>query len=204
MYTQGTLFDIDELGGSFYGFSAYKILFSSIENKLLRNSILLDGDTNLTLTGLARQYCIAIQCYDPLQANALKKAISNLNIKGLCPLHQRFIDKTQVNLEPLILAAKIDQFGHLIECDSDWIAQAWKESEQNQSKEENIQEIKFKVEENNENLQNQLGSQSNLFIDKETKNTWVCAFCKKENEIKSAWNFKKMLCLLIVIYTLYC
>lgn len=128
MLPLGILFDIDDLGGGFYGYAAYKILFSSIERSRLRGCTILDGDTTATLNGNARIYCIAIHFPDPAQLAAVKTMLSRSGVRGLVPLSSRFIEGTRVLQEPLVQAGVIDEYLRLTRCETPWIIQAWNET----------------------------------------------------------------------------
>jgi len=86
----GILFDIDELGGGWYGYASYKIFFGALDTGLLLGCSLRDGDTNETLQGSARQCCISVEFPDESKVDALKNALSNSTAKGLLPLHPVF------------------------------------------------------------------------------------------------------------------
>ncbi len=127
MPTVGILFDIDELGGV-YGLAAYRSLFGALDKVHLRGCSLKDGDTNATLVGRARKYCIAVESYDPSQLAAIVDILSTSTAKGLRPLVDRFLYEERVRHEPLVRAARISARGQLAECHNDWLRAAWDES----------------------------------------------------------------------------
>ncbi len=124
----GILFDIDELGGGFYGYAAYRILFASIEKRCLHGCILKDGDTNATLTEGAREYCIVVESAEESTINSIKRSIGGLDTKGLFPASSRFLSDLEVFHEPLVFAGRITSDGDLVDCNTPWIIQAWNES----------------------------------------------------------------------------
>jgi hypothetical protein len=124
----GILFDIGVLGEGFYGYEAYKILFAAVDTRQLAGCSLSDGDTNATLRGGANQYCIAIQSHDAAQIDLVKSAMSKSGTKALLPLSERFMDEFALQGEPLVQAAHIDQSGHIVNCPTTWIVEAWEKT----------------------------------------------------------------------------
>jgi hypothetical protein len=57
----GVRFDIDGLGGGFYGAAAYTLPFDAADRATPREVRSFEGDTNATLAGDARIYCIAVE-----------------------------------------------------------------------------------------------------------------------------------------------
>jgi hypothetical protein len=110
----GILFDIDELGGGFYGLKAYKIFFSNLDHKQLANCTIFDGDTSETLAGHARIYCICVHSDNPAKIDYIKKVFSQSTDKGLLPLNRRFIEGNVTDRHPLARAGEIDSSGNLI------------------------------------------------------------------------------------------
>ena len=125
----GILFDIDELEDSMYGHAAYKVLFEAIDTRQLAGCSLSDGDTNATLRGSANQYCIAVESPDASKIVIVKNALGGSTAKGLLPLSSRFLEDSLVRQEPLVLAARIDSAGELVDCQTFWITNAWKDSQ---------------------------------------------------------------------------
>jgi hypothetical protein len=124
----GILFDIAELGDGLYGRAAYGILFDAIDSRRIADCTLMDGDTNATLEGHANQYCIAIESSDPAKISAVKDVIATASAKGLLPLASRFINTTQVDNEPLVVAVHVNAAGEPVGDKTGWITAAWKES----------------------------------------------------------------------------
>lgn len=125
----GVLFSIDELGGGFYGYEAYRIVFASLGPRILASATLRDGDTALTLQGKSRQYCIAVESHEPGAIEAIRRRLMQSTAKGLLPPGKRFLDEARIRTEPLMKSAEIDRFGQIVSCDADWIVQAYHEAE---------------------------------------------------------------------------
>ena len=121
----GILFDIDELGGGFYGYEAYKIFFKNLDPKRLTACTLFDGDTNDTLAGRARLYCIAVHSVDASKINYIKETLSKCGDKGLLAVNRRFLEGNITNQQPLVLAAEIDSAGNLVVKKGSMIGKGW-------------------------------------------------------------------------------
>jgi hypothetical protein len=124
----GILFDIDALGGGLYGYAAYKVLFSAIDSRQLAGCTLYDGDTNATLRGGARQYCIALDSSNPRVLDLAKRVIAESKEPGLLSAAARFMTDATVRSEPLVLATSINSSGELVGCKTGWVTSAHKES----------------------------------------------------------------------------
>lgn len=122
----GILFDIDELDSGLYGFAAYKIFFEAIDTRQLAGCTLSDGDTNVTLTGRANQYCIAVNAPSQSAIVSVREALSRSDAKGLVPLSSRFMDDSLVRHEPLVQSTHIGSTGELVNCTTGWVMSAWK------------------------------------------------------------------------------
>lgn len=127
----GILFDIDELGGGFYGYASYKIFFGAFDTSQLLGCSFRDGDTNATLQGHARQCCIAVEFPEQSKIDAVKNTLSGSIAKGLLPTSSRFLEDALVRQEPLVFAGRISSAGELTHCDTVWIMKAWQETRQN-------------------------------------------------------------------------
>jgi hypothetical protein len=125
VYELGILFDIDGLGGGFYGWQAYKVIFSNLDPKRLTACTLLDGDTKETLSGSARQYCIALQSLDPSKLSYVKETLSQCSDKGLLPPRKRFVEGNVTTQHPLAIAGEIDSAGNLNVKESSMIGDGW-------------------------------------------------------------------------------
>jgi hypothetical protein len=129
MHKIGVLFDIDGLGGGFYGGAAYGLLFDRVGRALFRNVALFDGDTNETLSGEGRVYCIAVQSANQATCDEIERALATVGDAGLQPSNRRFLHTGPIlDSEPLVYAGRIDQRGMLLECDTPWIITAWNRS----------------------------------------------------------------------------
>lgn len=110
----GVIFDIDELGGGFYGSQAWRIFMRNLPPVKLIGCTLKEGDTNATLGGSRREFCIA--AFGPtLDLNEVKKAFTDCTFKGLASIDRRFITPPQLNSEPLVDAGVIDSMGRLVQ-----------------------------------------------------------------------------------------
>jgi hypothetical protein len=96
------------LGGGFYGAAAFKIFFQNLDPNKMPTFILYDGDTNETLNGTARIYCIAVKSSNPSTINYLKEKMSQINDKGLLKLEKRFIEGNVTKKHPLVLSAQVN------------------------------------------------------------------------------------------------
>jgi len=119
----GVLFDIDDLGGGFYGWQAYKIIFKAVDPKRLKGCTVLDGDTADTLAGRANHYCIAFQYADPAAVQYVRETLGRCEDKGLLPASQRF--RESIGREPLVQAARIDSDGRLLVKEGGMIGSGW-------------------------------------------------------------------------------
>jgi hypothetical protein len=110
----GILFDIDDLGGGFYGFEAWKIFLKHCDPEKLSGCIFYEGDTIDTLEGRANTFCIAVQSRDPTAVNYLKQTFAGLKEKGLLPPDERFAEGTVTTMHPLVLKAQVDTEGRFV------------------------------------------------------------------------------------------
>lgn len=126
----GILFDIDALGGGMYGFEAYKIFFTAIEPRTITGCTVTDGDTNATLAGKSRHFCIAVESFSPTTIATVKEALTKSSAKGLLPVPSRFLDDAAVTREPLALSFRINHAGDLSEVNFYWATKALEECNQ--------------------------------------------------------------------------
>ncbi len=109
----GIVFDIEGLGGGFYGNRAWRLFMKHFKPDRLGVCILLEGDTAATLSGQANEFCIGI--YGPnLDLNYIRETIESLDEPGLAPMHRRFIEKLALDMQPLPIRGNIDAFGCLV------------------------------------------------------------------------------------------
>ena len=114
----GVLFDIDALGGGFYGYGAWTIFMRNCRGENLAETELYEGDTQETLNGKARQFCIVVNTDDEKKADYVKRVMSLATDRGLLPLDQRFLTGcvTTMNrgIQPLMKRARIDGSGSFV------------------------------------------------------------------------------------------
>lgn len=109
----GVVFDIEELGGGFYGFRAWELFMQNLDPTRLPTTILVDGDTAATLYGNSNEYCIGIygMMFDP---EYVREIFETLDDPGLAPVHRRFIEKPALDQQPLVIRGNIDALGRLV------------------------------------------------------------------------------------------
>jgi len=112
--TIGLLFNIDRLGGGWYGREAYKILFRYLDPRRLAGCRFSDGDTNRTLASVAREYCIAIEAPAPEVVAYIRATMSQCPEPGLLVGDARFLEWAAVTQEPLEDAGTVDDSGRLV------------------------------------------------------------------------------------------
>lgn len=109
----GVVFDIDGLGGGFYGRAAWRIFAAAVPATSLCASILVEGDTVATLAGGANEFCIGV--YGPREVIDLVRAtFEQAETPGLAAFHRRFIEKTALDQQPLPEKGTIDWGGRLV------------------------------------------------------------------------------------------
>ena len=113
----GVVFDIDGLGGGYYGYRAWKIFMKNIDQKRLGVCILVEGDTAATLNGQANEFCIGV--YGPtIDLSYIREIFEAINDPGLSPFHRRFIEKIVLDEQPLSIKGQLDVFNRLVT--GDW------------------------------------------------------------------------------------
>ena len=123
----GVLFDIDGLGGGFYRYSAFKVLFKCLDPKRLAGCTLLDGDTSETLAGHARTYCVAFHGVDSAQAGYIREALGDCHEEGLLPTRSRFVEGAVTGRHHLVVAGRVDGEGRLVVPEGGLVHQDWAE-----------------------------------------------------------------------------
>lgn len=108
----GIVFNIDGLGGGYYGFKAWKIFMAHVDPCRLGPSVLVEGDTAATLNGNANEFCIGV--YTPGDIEYIREQFEPLDEEGLAPVHRRFIEKAALDPQPLPERGYIDALGRLI------------------------------------------------------------------------------------------
>ena len=56
----GIVFVINDFGGGYYGYQAWRIFMRYVEPKSIPNTLLREGDTHNTLHGKDNDFCIAV------------------------------------------------------------------------------------------------------------------------------------------------
>src|SRR5689334_1855989 len=100
----GILFDAQKLGSGFYGYTAFRILFTVAPPRDLADCTLYHGEVG---DGRDRPYCIAIESEQPTVLNRIRQAFANSMARGLMPHGQRFFEGLALQEEVLALAARI-------------------------------------------------------------------------------------------------
>jgi hypothetical protein len=108
------VFDIDALGGGIYGYEAWCIFMRNLRPDHIIGCDLREGDTNETLFGSRREFCIAV-FGSGLDVEPIKAAFTLCSEKGLAPPDRRFILSPQLDREPLVDAGMIDSTGRLVQ-----------------------------------------------------------------------------------------
>lgn len=107
------VFNIDGLGGGFYGRSAWLLFMKTVSSSGLRACMLVHGDTNATLEHGAREYCIGVYG-DPEAVENARAAFRNSDHRGLAPFHRRFVEKVVLDQQPLPIKGNVDAAGRLV------------------------------------------------------------------------------------------
>jgi len=110
----GVVFDIDALGGGVYGYEAWCIFMRNLNPGQIIGCTLREGDTNETLFGNGREFCIAVFGSDS-NVEAVKEAFMQCSERGLAPSDRRFILSPQLDREPLVDTGEIDSAGRLVQ-----------------------------------------------------------------------------------------
>jgi len=110
----GVVFDIDDLGGGFYGFAAWRIFMRNLRPENIVGYVLREGDTSETLSGNRREFCIAIFGVG-LDIDFVRKVFEACTEKGLAPLSRRFILSPHLDSEPLVKVGMVDSTGRLVQ-----------------------------------------------------------------------------------------
>jgi hypothetical protein len=123
----GILFDIDRLGDTemermFYGNQARQIFMEHLDPGFVGPAWLWQGDTQATLDGRERCFCIAATAKDPQMLMVLRQGFSDIEAKGLAPRASRFLEQPvpvemsmgipkPIHREPLDLWFSVDEQG---------------------------------------------------------------------------------------------
>jgi hypothetical protein len=109
----GILFDINKLGGGFYGYSAFKIFFDVIDPHKIAISTIYHGDI-LLKNRETDVYCIAVQSFEMARIVYIRDTMLKRNDNGLLSVEQRFIEGNFILNLPLVTAGRIDLNGKFI------------------------------------------------------------------------------------------
>lgn len=122
----GVLFDAQKLGSGFYGYTAFRILFTAVAPRDLAGCTLYHGEVG---DGRVRPYCIAIETDDPTVIARVRQALTGSMVRGLLPPPQRFLDGQDLQEEVLALAARITAAGEITQTQSRWLQEAWQRAQ---------------------------------------------------------------------------
>lgn len=109
----GVVFDIDALGGGYYGSEAWRIFMRHLAPGTIIGTVLREGDTRETLTGNRREFCIGVFGLE-LDVEAVRKVFASSSARGLVPLSRRFILSPQLESEAFMEAGMIDSGGRFV------------------------------------------------------------------------------------------
>jgi hypothetical protein len=109
----GILFDIDALGGGYYGYRAWQILMKHIAPRELCNCLLVDGDTTGTITRSRSEFCIGIYGDGP-NFRAIRERFEGLDAPGLIEMPRRILEKVALDTQPLVEHGWVDFEGCLV------------------------------------------------------------------------------------------
>ncbi len=107
----GVVFDIDGLNDMSYGLAAYRLLFDTIEPRLLARTRWRDGDTTATLSGRERRYLISIETAHPEHLPAIARAVEMISHPALLPGARRFASRESMLHEALVIAMRLNERG---------------------------------------------------------------------------------------------
>lgn len=110
----GVRFDIDKVGGGYYGFACWKIFWRALEPQALAGGLLHEGDTAATLAGQERVFCLAVQCSDVAVIGRVKTALAaSEEFQAVCA-SPMFVEGPPCARERLPEAGRIDLSGDLL------------------------------------------------------------------------------------------
>jgi hypothetical protein len=115
----GVLFDIDELGGGFYGKAAWDIFMKALNPTKISGCLLISGDTPIPGSRSPYSHCIGIEPTIPEQSGYFRNSLGILIHKGLFPPEQRFIIGQLSDRYALGLDGHIDPDGRFVMADTD-------------------------------------------------------------------------------------
>ena len=110
----GVRFDIDKVGGGYYGFACWKTFWRAIDPQSLAGGLLHEGDTAATLEGQERVFCLAIQSADAAVIARVKTALAaSEEFQAVCA-SPMFVEGQSCTRERLPEAGRIDPAGDLL------------------------------------------------------------------------------------------
>ena len=117
----GVLFDIDELGGGFYGQAAWAILMRAVSPTELTNCTFFSGDTADGFPSSKRPYsfCIGIDALAQGKVASFKGALLERDDKGLLPRENRFAEGNVRAANHLVTDGYVDPTGTFVMADTD-------------------------------------------------------------------------------------
>lgn len=118
----GILFDAQKLGSGFYGYTAFRILFTVAPPRDLAGCALYHGEVG---DGRNRPYCISIESDQPAVISRLRQAFASSMARGLMPHGERFLEGVALQEEVLALAARVTNNAQMADCSSRWLQEAW-------------------------------------------------------------------------------
>lgn len=110
----GVVFNIDALGGGSYGSQAWRIFMRQLPPEKIIGCSLCEGDTNETLNGNRREFCIAVFGVG-FDVEMVKRAFADSSENGLAASNRRFILSPKLDSEPLMEAGITDSVGRLVQ-----------------------------------------------------------------------------------------
>lgn len=120
----GILFDIDALGGGFYGSGAWRLFMQNLRPERIVGCRLREGDTRETLNGKRREFCIAV--FGPnLDIESIKGTFAHCSERGFAPVGRRFMLGPELDSQPLVEAGAIDASGRLVQDEWSRIVHDW-------------------------------------------------------------------------------
>jgi hypothetical protein len=108
----GILFDIDKLGGGYYGYKAWQIFMRHVSSDELPACILVEGDTLAERGPLANLFCIGIYGLTT-DLRKIRERFEELDEPGLAAMPARTVEKAVLDNLPLPTRSSIDAFGRM-------------------------------------------------------------------------------------------
>lgn len=111
LHELGILFNIDDLVEPDYQAQAWKIFMTTCDPMQLVGSTLFEGRITETSTSHEDAFCIALQTQDRHVINYLKSVFMHIEVRGVMPKEQRFIERGVTLRYPLSIRGQIDANG---------------------------------------------------------------------------------------------